>query len=96
MPLSSPSAVAVWLSTGTCTTGCINIVVSPVVVAKLPGPAAAQVLPVGAAADAVSALLNLGFRPAEAANAVSAAEEDLGATATLDALVRLALRKAAK
>ncbi|PZQ61701.1 MAG: Holliday junction branch migration protein RuvA [Sphingomonas taxi] len=61
------------------------------------GPAAAaQVLPVGAGADAVSALLNLGFRPAEASSAVAAAEEDLGAGATLDALVRLALRKAAK
>ena len=61
------------------------------------GPAAAaQVMPVGAAADAVSALLNLGFRPAEAAAAVGAAEDDLGPAATLDALVRLALRKAAK
>ncbi|RZL53448.1 MAG: Holliday junction branch migration protein RuvA [Sphingomonas sp.] len=61
------------------------------------GPAAAaQVMPAGAAADAVSALLNLGFRPAEAASAVGAAEEDLGPSATLDALVRLALRKAAK
>ena len=61
------------------------------------GPAAAaQVMPVGASADAVSALLNLGFRPAEAASAVGAAEEDLGPGATLDALVRLALRKAAK
>ena len=61
------------------------------------GPAAAApVMPVGAAADAVSALLNLGFRPAEAASAVGAAEEDLGPAATLDALVRLALRKAAK
>ena len=47
-------------------------------------------------ADAVSALLNLGFRPAEASAAVAAAEEELGAGATLDALVRLALRKAAK
>jgi Holliday junction DNA helicase RuvA len=52
--------------------------------------------PTGSGADAVSALLNLGFRPAEAASAVSAAEEELGAGATLDALVRLALRKAAK
>ena len=61
------------------------------------GPsAAAQVAPVGASADAVSAMLNLGFRPAEAASAVAAAEEELGAGATLDALVRLALRKAAK
>ncbi|WP_296611595.1 Holliday junction branch migration protein RuvA [Sphingomonas sp.] len=50
----------------------------------------------GAAQDAVSALLNLGFRPAEANAAVGAAEEELGASASLDALVRLALRKAAK
>lgn len=50
----------------------------------------------GAAADAVSALLNLGFKPAEASNAVSAASDELGPGATLDALVRLALRKAAK
>jgi Holliday junction DNA helicase RuvA len=61
------------------------------------GPAAAaQVVPAGAGADAVSALLNLGFRPAEASAAVAAAEEELGDGATLDALVRLALRKAAK
>ncbi|MDB5697074.1 MAG: Holliday junction branch migration protein RuvA [Sphingomonas bacterium] len=61
------------------------------------GPAAAaQIAPVGAAADAASALLNLGFRPAEAASAVAAAEEELGPGATLDALVRLALRKAAR
>lgn len=58
--------------------------------------ATAQVVPVGAGADAVSALLNLGFRPAEASAAVAAAEEELGDSATLDALVRLALRKAAK
>jgi Holliday junction DNA helicase RuvA len=64
-------------------------------VALGPG-AAAQAMPVGAGADAVSALLNLGFRPAEAASAVGAAEEELGTGATLDALVRLALRKAAK
>jgi len=50
----------------------------------------------GAGADAISAMLNLGFRPAEASAAVAAAEEELGAGATLDALVRLALRKASK
>lgn len=54
------------------------------------------VAPVGAGADAVSALLNLGFRPAKASSAVAAAQEELGTGATLDALVRLALRKAAK
>ena len=50
----------------------------------------------GASADAVSALLNLGFRPAEASAAVGAASDELGAGTGLDALVRLALRKAAK
>jgi Holliday junction DNA helicase RuvA len=50
----------------------------------------------GAAADAISALGNLGFKPAEANAAVAAANEELGPDATLDALVRLALRKAAK
>ena len=59
------------------------------------GPAAVAA-PVGAGADAVSAMLNLGFRPAEAASAVAAAEGELGEGATLDTLVRLALRKAAK
>jgi Holliday junction DNA helicase RuvA len=50
----------------------------------------------GAAADAMSALANLGFKPAEASAAVNAAQDELGADASLDALVRLALRKAAK
>lgn len=50
----------------------------------------------GAAADALSALANLGFKPAEASVAVNAAQDELGAEADLDALVRLALRKAAK
>lgn len=68
---------------------------------KLGSPALAAVAgsapPRGSAAqDALSALANLGFKPAEASAAVAAAVEDLGADATLDALVRLALRKAAK
>ena len=50
----------------------------------------------GAAADALSALANLGFRPADASAAVNAAQDELGPDASLDALVRLALRKAAK
>ncbi|MEO9130496.1 MAG: Holliday junction branch migration protein RuvA, partial [Sphingomonas sp.] len=57
---------------------------------------ATSITPIGASGDAVSALLNLGFRSAEASGAVAAAEEELGGGATLDALVRLALRKAAK
>src|SRR5438270_2048001 len=50
----------------------------------------------GVASDALSALANLGFRPAEASAAVNAAQAELGAEASLDALVRLALKKAAK
>jgi Holliday junction DNA helicase RuvA len=50
----------------------------------------------GAAADALSALANLGFRPADASAAVNAAQDELGPDAGLDALVRLALKKAAK
>ena len=47
-------------------------------------------------ADAASALANLGFRPAEASTAVAKAEAELGPGATLDALVRTALKKAAR
>ena len=50
----------------------------------------------GTASDALSALANLGFKPADASAAVNAAQDELGADAGLDALVRLALRKAAK
>ncbi len=50
----------------------------------------------GHARDAASALVNLGFRPAEAAAAVAKAEAEAGPDASLDALVRLALKKAAK
>ncbi len=60
------------------------------------GLAPATVAKGGTAADALSALANLGFRPAEASAAVGAAVEELGDGATLDAVVRLALRKAAK
>ncbi|HEX8528089.1 Holliday junction branch migration protein RuvA [Allosphingosinicella sp.] len=52
--------------------------------------------PGGPGADAVSALLNLGFRPSDAATAVALAETELGPEATLDALVRTALKKAAR
>ena len=62
----------------------------------LAGAAGGPVPRQGAAADAVSALGNLGFKPAEANAAVGAASDELGPDAGLDALVRLALRKAAK
>jgi Holliday junction DNA helicase RuvA len=57
---------------------------------------AAQAARGSAAADALSALANLGFKPADASAAVNAAQDELGPDATLDALVRLALKKAAK
>lgn len=50
----------------------------------------------GPLGDAVAALTGLGFKPGEASAAVAAASEELGAGASLDALVRLALKKAAK
>ena len=58
--------------------------------------AASAPAPGSAAADAVSALLNLGFRPGEAAAAVGKAETELGPGAGLDSLVRTALKKAAR
>ncbi len=68
--------------------------VAPAGSAPLAGSAVA---PVGSlSADAVSALQSLGFKPGEAGAAVAAAEAELGPDATLDALVRMALRKAAK
>lgn len=60
------------------------------------GPVGATAAPRGTGADAVSALMSLGFKPAEANAAVNAANDELGGGASLDALVRLALRKAAK
>jgi holliday junction DNA helicase RuvA len=60
------------------------------------GPAAAPIAAGSHAQDAVSALLNLGFRPAEATAAVAKAEAELGPEANLDALVRGALKKAAR
>jgi Holliday junction DNA helicase RuvA len=57
------------------------------------GPA----IPAGShAQDALSALANLGFRPSEAAAAVARAEAEVGPEATLDLLVRVALKKAAR
>ena len=56
----------------------------------LPAPPAGSV-----SADAVSALQNLGFKPAVAASAVAQAAEELGENAELNALVRAALKRAA-
>ncbi|MBC7159505.1 MAG: Holliday junction branch migration protein RuvA [Porphyrobacter sp.] len=63
----------------------------------LPGGGAMAVpLPAGGVgADALSALQNLGFKPAVAASAVAQAQSELGEDAGLNELVRVALRRAA-
>jgi Holliday junction DNA helicase RuvA len=50
----------------------------------------------GESADAVSALQNLGFKPAIATQAVAQALDELGEGAELDALIRVALKRAAR
>ena len=59
------------------------------------GSAMASVPAGSTSADAVSALQNLGFKPNVAALAVSRAAEELGDDAGLDALVWVALKRAA-
>lgn len=60
------------------------------------GPATAAA-PVGTpAADAVSALVNLGYRPAEAANAVAAAARKLGDGLDLQKLITAGLKELAR
>lgn len=49
----------------------------------------------GSARDALSALANLGFRPAEASRAVAEAQAELGEGAAFGDLVRVALKKSA-
>ncbi len=68
----------------------------------LPGSSAGGGAPVGAAspaggarADAMSALENLGFKPAVAARAVAQAQSELGEDASESDLIRVALKRAA-
>ncbi len=67
------------------------IATGPLPIGGKPAPAGS-----GLQGDAMSALASLGFKPGEASAAVNAALEELGDGAALDALVRMALRKAAK
>ncbi len=65
-------------------------------VALSPGVAAPVATPGSAVADALSALANLGFRPADASRAVSEAVAEVGEEVPVGELVRVALRKSAR
>jgi holliday junction DNA helicase RuvA len=62
--------------------------------AAMPAPLAAS--EPGATGDAVSALVNLGYRRAEAFGAVAAASRRLGGEAKVDALIRAGLQELAQ
>ena len=57
------------------------------------GPALAALPEQGAEADAVSALVNLGYRRAEAYQAVATATRRLGVEAPVDQLIRAGLQE---
>ena len=63
-----------------------------------PAPIAtpASAVPEGAGADAISALVNLGYRRPEAASAVATATRKLGPEARVDALIRAGLQELAR
>jgi len=56
----------------------------------------APVAPRGPEADAVAALVKLGYGPGQAAEMVARAANDLGQTAPVDALIRESLRAQAR
>ncbi|MEP9351084.1 Holliday junction branch migration protein RuvA [Xanthobacter sp. KR7-225] len=60
------------------------------------GGAPARAAPGGPAADAVSALVNLGYAQAQAGNAVAAAARAAGEGATAETLIRLGLKELAR
>ncbi len=68
------------------------------VISGVPAAAIASITraPKGAPAEAVSALVNLGYAQSEAGQAVAAAVADLGEDATLDTLIRDGLKRLAR
>lgn len=63
-----------------------------------PAPAAPAAAPAGtgASAEAISALVNLGYKPVEASSAIGAALEKLGPEADVSALIRGGLKELAR
>ena len=57
--------------------------------------AATQAMASGPESDAISALVNLGYRPIDAATAVRSAQRELGPEAELDSLIRGGLKELA-
>ena len=57
------------------------------------GGTAPEAVESNAAAEAISALTNLGYVPAQASQAVAAAMQDLGAEADTSALIRRGLKE---
>ena len=57
--------------------------------------AATQAMASGPESDAISALVNLGYRPIDAATAVRSAQRELGPEAQLDSLIRGGLKELA-